>query len=93
MVAVGSRSEAGVVVADVLAQEEPGAVGEDDVVPGEAFLSERPRRDDDEVTGTDAKGDDGAVGLGEDEEGTVDGLLEVVEVADDGERRWAWRVV
>lgn len=33
------------------------------------------------------------MGSGEGEEGAVDGLLEVVEVADDGERGGAWREV
>lgn len=33
------------------------------------------------------------MGSGEGEEGAVDGLLEAKEVADDGERGWAWRMV
>ena len=61
MVAVGGGAHGGAVVVDVLAQYERRAVGEDDVVFGEAFLDCRRRGDDDEAARAELEGENGAV--------------------------------
>lgn len=93
MVAVRGGNNGGVVVADVLSACGPGAVGQDDVVFGEAFFNGRRGRNDYDELGPESDGEDGAEGLGEFVEGAVEWLFDEVEVADDRKRRWAWREV
>lgn len=71
----GGGRDHGEVVADVLAEKKVWAVGEDSVIPSEAFFDERPRGDDKDAADTKLEVDDGAVGSGEGAEGPVDGLL------------------
>ena len=90
MGAVGRPQQDGVVVAQVVAHEELGPVGEDDVVSREALLGGARGGDDDGKLGTEAEGEDWAVALGQGVEGPVEGGLEKVEVAQYGDRWWAW---
>lgn len=90
MVAVGGGDHGGVVVAEVLAEEEGRAVSEDDVVLGEAFLDAGGRRHDDDAAGAEPEGQNGAVFLGQTVKMSVDWDFQEMEVADDGKRRWAW---
>ena len=89
VVAVRGGGDGGVVVAEVLARDEAGPVGEDDVVLGESFLHGGGGREDDEAAGPEAEGDDAAVLVREAAEGAVERGSQEVEVADDGERGWA----
>lgn len=90
MVAVGGGGDAGVVVAEVLAAAELGAVGQDDVVSREAFLHEGRGGHDHDGAGAKPEGEDRAESLGEAVEGAVERRFEEVEVAYDGKRRWGW---
>lgn len=65
MLAVGSPHEGGVVVPEVLSGEQLGAVGEEDVVCGEAFLGGGRGGDEDDRPGAEPEGEDRAVGFGE----------------------------
>lgn len=85
---VGGRRKACVVVGERFGRRELGAVCEDDVVLCEAFFSEREGGDNKDRSRAEAEKKYGAVGRGEAGEGAVEGLLEEVKVADDGER---WR--
>ena len=85
----------GVVVCEVFSGGEVDAVGEGDVVLGEAFLSEGKGGDDEDGAGAEAEEEDavGAVTGREAAECLVERLLEVVEVANDWKRGRAWWVV
>lgn len=87
VVPVRRPNQARVVVADVLAEEEAGAVGEDDVVLGEAFLGGGGGGYDQDAAGAELEEEDGAVAVRDGGEGAVEGLPEEVEVAEDGEGR------
>lgn len=65
MLAVGGPHEGGVVVPEVLPGEQLGAVGEDDVVSGEAFFGGGRGGDEEDRAGAEAEGEDRAVGFGE----------------------------
>lgn len=86
-IAVGRPGEAGEAVAEVLAGEEAGAVGENDVVFGETLLRRGGGGDDEDAAESEAEEEDGAVALGESGEGAVEGLFEEVEVTDDRKSR------
>ncbi|GER30936.1 mitochondrial inner membrane i-AAA proteasecomplex subunit MGR1 [Striga asiatica] len=64
VIAVGGADEGGVVVAEVLAGDETGTVGKDDVFFGEAFMDEVRGGDDDHEAVDEAEGEDGAHLLG-----------------------------
>lgn len=87
MISIGRPGKAGVVVAEVLAGKEAGAVREDDVILVEALLGRGGGGDDKDATGAELEEEDGAVAAGDGGEGAVEGLLEEVEVAEDGEGR------
>lgn len=93
MGAVRGGDDGGVVVAEVLAGEEHGTVGQNNVVFREAFFHSGRRGYDYDEAGPKPEGEDGAEGLGEVAEGAVERLFEEVEVAYDWKRRWAWREV
>ena len=61
VVSVVSPGHAGVVVADVLSGQELGAVGENDVVLGQAFFGGRRGRNKDGVARAQLKENNGAV--------------------------------
>lgn len=63
VVAVGGNGDGGVVVPYILAGEEVRAVGQDDVVLGEAFLHRERRRNDDDKTGAEPEGENRAIFL------------------------------
>lgn len=90
MGAVGRPQQHGVVVAQVVADEELGPVGEGDVVSCEALLGGAWGGDDDSKLAAEAEREDLAVALGQGVEGPVEGGLEKVEVAQYGDRWWAW---
>ncbi|KAK3423287.1 hypothetical protein EUGRSUZ_F00174 [Eucalyptus grandis] len=83
--AVGGAADGGVAVSHDLARERAGAVGEGDVVPGEALLSRGRGGYDDRGPRAQGEGEDRAIAVGEGLKGAVDRLFYEVEVADDGE--------
>lgn len=85
MLAVRCGPDGGVVVAEVLGGEHERTVGEDDVVVGEAFFDSGGGGDDEDWAGAEEEVKDVAMLLGELGEVLVDGCLEKVEVAKDGE--------
>lgn len=87
MVAVGSPREAGVVVSHVLADEEARAVGEDDVVLGEAFLRDGRGGDDENGAGAEAEEYDWAIAGGDLGQASEEGFLQEVKMPDYGERK------
>lgn len=94
VVTIGGPGEAGVVVGHDSPRHQARAVGEDDVVFGEAFLGGRGGRDDDGGTGAESEEENGAVAVGNSGESLVERSLEEVEVADDGEgEERGWREV
>lgn len=76
-----------VVVAQVFPSEEAGAVCEDDIVLRQAFLGCRRGGYDEDLAGAKMEEEDRAMALRDGGEGTVEGLLQEVEVAEDGDRR------
>lgn len=82
---VKGEYDGGVVVAEVLAGEHERAVGEHDVVVGETFFGCGGGGDDEDWAGAEKEVKDMAVLLVELGEGLVDGRLEKVKVAEDGE--------
>lgn len=72
MGAVGRPGEASEVVAEVFAVEEVGAVGKDDVVPGEAFSSSGGGRNKEGGAGAKVEVDKGTTAVGNIGEGTVE---------------------
>ena len=78
------------VVVEDLSGEGVRPVGEDDVVLGEAFFGGGGGGDQEELARAAAEEEDLAVLGGEGLKGPVDRFFEKMEVADDGERRWAW---
>lgn len=88
VVAVGGPGEAGVVVTEISAVEEIGPVREDDVILlGQAFLRERWRRDEENGPGAQAEEEGRPVSPRHVGEAPVEGPLEEVDVADQGEGR------
>lgn len=64
VVAVRGEGDVGVVIAEMLAGEEARAVGQDDVVFGEALANDRGRRNDNDKTRAKTQREDLAVALG-----------------------------
>jgi len=85
VLAVRGESNYGAVVAQVLASEHDRAVGEDDVIVGEAFFGGGGGGDDEDWAGTKAEVKDVDMLLGELGEGLVHWGLKKVKVAKDGE--------
>lgn len=93
MFAVRGKDDNRVVIPNVPAGDSRGAVGERDVVLSTAFFGCLGRRDDNHSAVAEAEREDGAVRLGEGVEGSVEGVFQDVEVAQDGDGRWAGRKV
>lgn len=83
------------VVAEEFSDEEAGPVGEDGVVCGEAVSRGGGGGDEEDAAGAEVEEDDGAVAAGEGCEGAVEGRVEEVEVAEEGEaeERGGWEVL
>lgn len=79
----------------MLSDEEVGAVGEDEVVFGEAFVGRGGGGDEEDAAGAEVEEDDGAVAGGEGGKGAVEGLFEEVEVAEEreAEKGGGWEVL
>lgn len=88
--AVGGPCHCGVVVGEVPAREETGAVGKAGIVLGEALIGCCEGGDVEDRTRAKAEGEDRAVAGGESCEGEVGWLVDEVEVAEDGNGRGAW---
>jgi len=82
---IGGPYQDGGVVAQMVAYEELGPVGKDDVVLREALLGGPWGGHHHSRLAAEAEREDGAVALGEGMEGPVEGLLEKVEVAQYGD--------
>lgn len=93
MFAVRGKDDNRVVIPNVPAGNSRGAVGERDIVLSTAFFGCLGRRDDNHSAVAEAEREDGAVRLGEGVEGSVEGVFQDVEVAQDGDGRWAGRKV
>lgn len=93
MVAVWGCDHGRVIVGKVFANKQLRAVGQDDVVFGEAFVHRRGRRHYDHAARTEPERENGTVFLGKAVESSVDWRFDEMEVADNWERRWArWEV-
>lgn len=75
------------VVAQAFPSEEVGAVCEDDIVLRRAFLGCRRGGYDEDPAGAKMEQEDRAMALRDGGEGTVEGRLHEVEMAEDGDRR------
>ena len=86
MVAVWGSPECGVSIGEILARNELGAVGENDVVCCEAFFGGGRGGNNDDKAGAESESEDWAIFLGESVECSVDWVFEEMKMAKDWER-------